>query len=52
MPRTPVLTCSLSPQDVELLEIPAELAALLQSAGGEKPSPSRTVLFPVYFLVS
>ncbi|NWW98336.1 MYO15 protein, partial [Caloenas nicobarica] len=30
-----VLTCSLSPQDVGLLEIPAELAALLQFAEGQ-----------------
>ncbi|NXT29456.1 MYO15 protein, partial [Syrrhaptes paradoxus] len=30
--------CSLSPQDVGLLEIPAELAALLQVAEGEKSS--------------
>lgn len=32
------MTCSLSPQDVGLLEIPAELAALLQVAEGEKSS--------------
>lgn len=53
------LTCSLSPQDVGLLEIPAELAALLQLAEGKKssllPSLSCTLLlyclFPCFLAV-
>ncbi|NXF30213.1 MYO15 protein, partial [Nyctibius bracteatus] len=49
---TQCLTCSLSLQDVGLLEIPAELAALLQLAEGEKSSllPSLSCIILLYCL--